>query len=45
MRKKIKNELDYLKISVKKTGGHIELESWSKIKKFIDNYYENKKKR
>ena len=40
--KKIREELDYLHISVKKTGSYKELRSWKKINKFIENYFENK---
>ena len=38
------DELDYLYISVKKTGGYRELKSWKKINRFIEDYFEGKKK-
>ena len=41
--KKIRNELEYLYISVKKTGGYKELKSWKKINKFIEDYFEKKR--
>ena len=43
--KKIREELDYLHISVKKTGSYKELRSWKKINKFIENYFENKQRK
>ena len=43
--KKIRNELDYLHISVKKTGSYKELRSWKKINKFIEDYFENKERK
>ena len=43
--KKIRNELDYLNISVKKTGSYKELRSWKKLNKFIEDYFENKERK
>ena len=41
-KKKIKNELNYLRISVEKTAGDNEVKSWNKIKSFIENKLKNK---
>ena len=43
--KKIRNELDYLYISVKKTGSYKELRSWKKINRFIEAHFEKKQRK
>ncbi len=43
--KKIRNELDYLNISVTKTGSYKELRSWKKLNKYIEDYFENKERK
>ena len=41
--KKIRNELDYLNISVKKTGSYKELRSWKKLKSLLRIILKTKK--
>ena len=43
--KKIRNELEYLNISVKKTASYKELRSWKKLNNFIEDYFENKERK
>ena len=41
---KLKNEIKYLQIAIDKTAGEFELEAWTWLIEYINNYKENIKK-